>query len=268
MEQNNLLKTAVKPRFLQFRRCIFGKTMLYFPKRTKIRQGRDGKNVFRTVREKQFAPAYVETFFREGETRLFMQWLPRFYVLCVRSLLSLAAYASLLVFPLLVFPSAKVFLLFWFAYIGCFVLRFFLLRIACANLFVVTDRALYRYFRIQGERVDEFRWENMETITIRPWRFVPAFATVTLRRHRRTLHEHPLFRQLHLAFNRYRQPEELDFRDLSLTKPYSIRLVIRDYEELYEHCMKLQTAEGCAFRLQRKGKWHDNQRKTNAARTA
>lgn len=206
-----------------------------------------------TVRAKSDAMAYVQTYYLDGEYCLFSQWLPRLYCICVRSILLLIAYASLFVFPFLVFPSAKVPLTIWIGYVGCLLVREYVFRI-CSNLLVMTQQAVYRYFRIQAERVDEFRWEDVQTVIIRPWRIAPSLATVTLRRRKRRLTGHPLISKLLLYRDRYRRPETLDFRALSLTKPHSIRVVVRRHGELYERCKQLKETEGYTYSIQMKGR--------------
>lgn len=206
-----------------------------------------------TVRPKGDAMAYVQTYFSKEEFSLFSQWLPRLYCICAQSILLLSAYASLFAFPFLVFPSAKLPLTIWIGYVGCLLIRAYVFRI-CSNLVVVTQQAFYRYFRIQEERVDEIRWEEVQTVTIRPWRIAPSLATVTLRRHKRRLRELPLVSRLRLYRDRYKRPETLDFRALSLNRPHSIRVVVRRHGELYERCKQLKDTEGYTYIIRRKEK--------------
>lgn len=212
--------------------------------------------MFRTVRDKGDALAYVGTYFLKEESCLFSQWLPRFYYFCAKTLLRLLAYASLFAFPFLLIPSAKIFLTIWLLYGAVFVLKAFVLRSICSNLLVVTQQAAYLYFRYQAERVDEFRWDDVQTVTFRTWRFAPSLATVTLRRRGPALRIRSQWDKFRTYRNRYKQPEALDYRELSLRKPHTIRLVVRNHGELYERCRQLQQTEGYTYHLRRKGKQH------------
>lgn len=208
----------------------------------------------RAVRDKEDALAYVETYFLEKENRLFAQWLPRFYYFCAETLFRLSAYASLFVFPFLVFPSLKFFLAFWLVYGAVFVLKAFVIRSVCSNLLVVTQQAVYLYFRYHEERVDEFRWDKVQRVTFRIWRFAPSLATVRIYRRGRAVRILPMLDRMQTYRNRYKHPETLDYRDFSLKKPHSLRLVVRSHGELYERIKQLQQTEGYTFLLKRKGK--------------
>lgn len=208
----------------------------------------------RAIRDKGDAFAYVGTFFLEEETYLFSQWLPRFYYFCAETLFRLPAYASLFVFPFWVFPSQKIFLTLWLSYGAVFVLKAFIIRSICSNLLVVTQQAVYLYFRYHEERVDEVRWDEVQTVTFRVWRFAPSLATVKLRKRSRTAQVRSYLHRLRTYHNRYKQPETLDYRDLSLNKPHTLRVVVRNHGELYERCKQLQQTEGYTFLLNRKGK--------------
>lgn len=199
---------------------------------------------------------YVKTYFLEGEICLFWQWLPRFYAVCLPSVLLLLFYAALLSLLLYFYSFAILFLIVWTVYGGLYLARAYAIRIACRNLFVVTQHAVYRYFRIQEERVDEFRWKDVRKVKIRSWRIAPSLATVTIYRRRRAVREHPLVRRILLYRNRYKRPEELDFRELSLSTPHVIRVVIRNHEELYRLLKGFQETEGYIYILQRRGRRH------------
>lgn len=218
--------------------------------------------MLRMVRDKGDALAYVGTYFFEEESCLFSQWLPRYYFFCVKTLLRVPAYALLFVFPFLIFPSAKAPLTIWLAYGGVFVLKSFVIRSICSNLLVVTQQSVYLYFRYHAERVAEVRWSDVQTVTFRTWRFAPSLATVTLRKRGHAIQIRPLLDKLRTYHNRYKEPEALDYRELSLRKPHTVRLVVRNHEELYERCKQLKQTEGHTYLLRRKGKQHA-QRETN-----
>lgn len=208
----------------------------------------------RAVRDKGDALAYVGSYFFDDENSMFSQWLPRFYYFGPETLVRLPAYASLFAFPFLIFPSQKIFFTLWLAYGAAFVIKAFVLRTVCSNLLAVTQRAVYLYFRYHEERVDEFRWEDVQTVTFRVWRFAPSLATVRLRKRGSPLQIRSLLAGLRTYFTRYQHPETLDYRDLSLTKHHTLRLVVRNHGELYERCKQLKQTEGYTFRLKRKGK--------------
>ena len=222
----------------------------------------------RAVRDKVDALAYVGTYFSGEEYGLFSQWLPRYYYFCARTLSRFPAYASLFVFPFLIFPSQKIFLSLWLFYGAAFVIKAFVIRSVCSNLLVVTQRAVYLYFRFHMERVDEIRWEDVQTVTFRTWRFAPSLATVKLRKQGSTVQIRPMLDRMRIYHNRYKRPEELDYRELSLTHPHTLRLVVRNHGELYERCKQLKQTEGYTFLLKRKGNTNDYanaQRKTDRA---
>ena len=229
------------------------------------RKGR--KTVYRTVRAKIDALEYVGTYFFDDEDRIFWQWLPRFYYFGTETLWRLPAYASLFAFPFWIFPSQKIFLSFWLAYGAAFVLKAFIVRSICTNLLVVTQQAVYIYFRYHEERVDEIRWEDVETLTFRIWRFAPSLATVRIRKRGRAAHIRSYLRKRQIFRNRYQQTETLDYRDLSLVHPFKLRLVVRNHGELYERCKQLKQTEGYTFLLKRKGKTYA-QRRTDRDRAA
>lgn len=219
------------------------------------------------VRDKCDAFSYVQTFFTEDEDYLCSQWLPRFYCITKRTLFAALAYAAVFFASFSIDFSVQISIIVLWLYLALVLGRAFCIRTMCGNLLVVTNRAIYRYFRIQEDRVDEFRWESVGSITIRPWHIAPSYATVVIRRRRRKIRELPSVRKLFLYRDRYRRPEALDFRALSLTMPHAMRIVVRNHGELYERCRQLREAEGYTYVIRKKGNRHAK-RKADRTRAA
>ncbi len=244
---------------------------ILFPKNGNFRR-KNGESVRKSiwiepaVRPKEDAFSFVQTLFRDGEDCVFRQWLSRFYFFCPLTLLAALAYFSLFIIPFLLPLVWRVPILFWLSWGGIFVVRAFLLRSACANLLVVSQKAVYLYFRCQSERVDRFRWENVRKVRFHPWRFFPSFATVTLYRSGHPFRRFSPFRAYRRKQALRERPETVDFQEFSLTEPYSLRFVVRAHGELYERCRMLQMAEGYFFSLSRKER-RRAKRRTSSVRT-
>ncbi len=206
------------------------------------------------VRPKEDAFAFVQTLFCEGEDCVFWQWLPRFYFFCPQTLLPALAYFSLFALPFLLPRVWRLPLLFWLFCGGLLVVRAFLFRSACANLLVVTQKAVYLYYRCQEERVDRIRWAEVRKVRFRPWRLFPSFATVTVRGSGIPFRRFSPFRAYRRKKDLHERPEAVDFREFSLTEPYALRLVVRSHGELYERCKSLQSAGDCPRCLSRRGR--------------
>ncbi len=219
------------------------------------------------IRPKEDAFAFVQTLFCEGEDCIFRQWLPRFYFLCPQTLLPALAYVSLFALPFLVPRTWRIPLLFWLSLGGVLVLRTFLLRTACANLLVVTEKAVYLYYRCQAERVDRICWAEVKQVRFRPWRLFPSFATVRICRTGRPFQRFSPFRAYRRKKTLRERPETVDFQAFSLTEPHALRLVVRAHGELYERCRLLQSTGKMSLSLSRKERTRAN-RRADKAQTA
>ncbi len=191
----------------------------------------------------------IKTYFRKEEVCLFVQRVPRFYAISKGLLFVFSVFATLCLYVFQrLLPSGTVIL---FLLVDVLLFYDFSLNVLFQNYIVVSQYSIYRYRKLLTVRIDEWEWPDVNKASLRVWRFMPGFATFSLRMRAVPLREASPIKNLLIRKNLYRHLETVDFRELSLRQPRSLRIAVRNHTELRRIMETLKKTEGFLYHIPR-----------------
>lgn len=195
----------------------------------------------------------IEKFFRVDETCLRLQRQPWHYTFSVTVtfiMFCLVAFCTVIFVDWERMPRGLILLCLPICFYSIF---YFTTRCIYPNYILISKYAIYRYIGRRGVQVDEIQWSEVKKICISRIQDSQKTAFVTVKCRPEYIRKILFLKQKHTIRRAQKNPLGLDFRDFSVTKPFSLHFVVHHCDEWLHAFRIIRETKGYSYRIISKG---------------